>query len=264
MIRRILVTGAAGFVGGLVYRHFARDTANYQTFALDRSEYPSSRVPEGTELRFPPGGMFHEDLAVSDRLEQVCQGIDVIAHLAAEPRLEASEEAVARDNVTATTRLYEAASRAGVRKIVLGSTSVVMAGYGFQEPFQGIREGRRNRMPLFARRLTHETPPRPLNNYAASKLRCEDIARVYAKRFKLSSLCIRIGAVTPDDVPSPDPQWRSWWCSHRDLTDIFEKAAACDGRLFEVFFAVSKNRTRWVDLSHARRILGFIPRDGAW
>jgi nucleoside-diphosphate-sugar epimerase len=261
---RILVTGAAGFVGGLVYRHFARDAEHYRIFALDRSVDPSSRVREGTELRFPPGGLFREDLAASDRLDEVCRGIDVIAHLAGEPRLDAPQEAVARDNVIATTRLYEAASRVGVRKIILASTSAVMAGYGVEEPFRAIHEGRRRRMPLLARRLTHDTPPRPLGNYAVSKLRCEDIARSYAQRFKLSSLCIRIGAVTPDDVPSPDPYWRSWWCSQRDLTDIFEKAVRCEGPPFDVFFAVSKNPSRWVNLSHERRILGFIPRDGAW
>jgi nucleoside-diphosphate-sugar epimerase len=208
--------------------------------------------------------VFREDLAVSDRLEETFQGIDLIAHLAADARLEASQEDVARDNVTATRRLYEAASRAGVRRIILASTSVVMAGYGFQEPFRSILEGRRKRTPLFARRLTHETPPRPLNDYAASKLRCEDIARDYAKRFKVPSFCIRIGVVTADDVPPRDPRWRSWWCSQRDVIGIFEKAAVCEGPLFEVLFAISRNRSRWVDLSHARKILGFIPRDGAW
>jgi NAD+ dependent glucose-6-phosphate dehydrogenase len=259
MIRRILVTGAAGFVGGLVYRHFAFDTKNYQTFALDRTEMPSSRVPSGTELRFSAGSFFCEDLAVSDRLNESFQGIDVIVHLAGEPRVDATEEAAARNNVTATRRLYEAASRVGVRKIIFASTSLVMAGYESQEPFRSIREGRRKGMPLFARRLTHEMPPRPLNDYAASKLRCEGIALDYADRFKLSSLCIRIGAVTPDDVPPPDPTWRPWWCSQRDVTGIFEKAARCDGPPFDVFFAVSQNRSRWVDLSHARKILASFP-----
>jgi hypothetical protein len=47
------------------------------------------------------------------------------------------------------------------------------------------------------------------------------------------------------------------------LTGIFEKAARYEGLSFDIFFGVSKNRSRWVDLGHAKKVLGFIPQDGA-
>lgn len=263
MKKKILVTGASGFVGGLVYRHFFADAKNYETSALDRTSQPSPRVPKGREIQFPRDRFFCEDLARSQQLEDILKGVEIIAHLAAEPRIDASRELVDRDNILATKRLYEAAAKAGVRKVILASTGFVMAGYGSEEPFKAIREGRKQKVSFFSKKLTHESPPKPLGVYAESKVVCENIARDYAERSMISSICLRIGAVTPDDTPSADPQWRPWWCSQRDLVGIFEKAVLCEGPRFDIFFGVSKNRSRWVDLRHAKKILGFVPRDGA-
>jgi hypothetical protein len=56
----------------------------------------------------------------------------------------------------------------------------------------------------------------------------------------------------------------SVFCSQRDVVRMIELCIAAPPALkFDVFYAVSDNRWGYRDLEHARRVLGFEPRDRA-
>ena len=38
---------------------------------------------------------------------------------------------------------------------------------------------------------------------------------------------------------------------------------APDDLRFDIFYAVSNNRYRWVDIEHAREVVGYVPQDRA-
>ncbi|HLV72308.1 MAG TPA: NAD-dependent epimerase/dehydratase family protein [Vulgatibacteraceae bacterium] len=178
---RVVVTGAAGFIGSHVSG--ALSAAGHEVLAVDapeRSLAPEVARRTWAELAAMPGVTAAEaDLAVDDL--DALAAADVVVHLAGRPGVRDSwhaRRAVARDNVRATARLLAACRRrpATMRpKVVVASSSSV---YG--------SAGRRpNR---------EDDPPNPASPYAASKVEVERLA-VAAARDGLRTVLLRYFSV---------------------------------------------------------------------
>ncbi|MFE0136309.1 dTDP-glucose 4,6-dehydratase [Streptomyces sp. NPDC059037] len=162
---RILVTGAAGFIGS----HFVRTLLNdgyagwegARVTALDALSYAGNRdnlPPHDPRLDF-----VHGDICDRDTLMDVLPGHDAVVHFAAESHVDRSVESGApfvRTNVGGTQNLLEACIATKVERVVHVSTDEV---YG------SIAEGS----------WTEEWPLRPNSPYAASKAASDLIARAY-------------------------------------------------------------------------------------
>ena len=102
-------------------------------------------------------------------------------------------------------------------------------------------------------------PTRPLNLYASSKVWGEGLAHTYAYRHGMSCLCLRIGWVVSEDRP-PMPRAITEWCSQRDIAQLVHRCVdAPDNLRFDIFYGLSNNRYGWVDIEHARQVLGYKP-----
>ncbi|GAA0548064.1 NAD-dependent epimerase/dehydratase family protein [Actinomadura livida] len=165
---RVVVTGAAGFVGSHVADAFA--VAGHEVLAVDapgRSLTPDLARRTWADLAARPGVVAAElDLAV-DELGPVAAA-DVVVHLAGRPGVRDSwgaRRAVERDNVRATARLLAACMRrpAALRpKVVVASSSSVYGSAG--------------------RRPNREDDPlNPASPYAASKVEVERLAGAAAR-----------------------------------------------------------------------------------
>ena len=109
--------------------------------------------------------------------------------------------------------------------------------------------------------MTHESAPRPTGLYPASKVWAEALARYYADIHHLSILCLRIGWVNDEDHPGSE-QSGAFWCSQRDIIQLMQRSIeAPDTVQFDIFYGVSNNRWRWVNIEHPKRILSFSPQD---
>jgi nucleoside-diphosphate-sugar epimerase len=189
-------------------------------------------------------------------------GIEVVVHLAAAVGDAAPLEALVQTNLVGTYNVFEAARRAGVRRLVFASSGSTVSGWEREMPYQALVAGRYEDVGQWTR-ITHETPVRPSGAYGASKVWGEALARHYADAHGLSMVCVRIGHVTAADRPRTARDF-SVWCSQRDVARMFELAiAAPAGVRFDVFFALSDNRWGYRDLEHPRRVLGFEPMDRA-
>jgi nucleoside-diphosphate-sugar epimerase len=166
---RVVVTGAAGFIGSHVTD--ALSGAGHEVLAVDapgRSPTPDLARRAWAEVAARPGvTALERDLAVDDL--DVVAAADVVVHLAGRPGVRSSwgggRAAAERDNVVATARLLEACARRPARlrpRVVVASSSSVYGSAGH----------RPNR---------EDDPLAPASPYAASKAEVERLAGLAAE-----------------------------------------------------------------------------------
>jgi UDP-glucuronate 4-epimerase len=135
-VTRVVVTGAAGFIGSHLVEALAR--RGDEVTGIDNFDpfYPRDMKERNlAELGPLPGFTFREqDMLDVDALAAVLTSDSVLVHLAAKagvrPSL-ADPVGYARANVTGTAAVIEAARRVGVSRVVFGSSSSV---YGDSTP----------------------------------------------------------------------------------------------------------------------------------
>ena len=166
MSERVIVTGAAGFIGGHACR--ALLGAGYGVIGFDNFDpFYDRKAKESAVADLSASATFsfvEGDVRDSEALDHVCRGASVIVHLAARAGVRPSiQDPVfyASTNVEGTVSVLEASRRAGIRRIVFGSSSSVY--------------GNSSAVPFC------ETAPAvdPISPYAATKRAGELIASVY-------------------------------------------------------------------------------------
>jgi len=115
-----LVTGATGFVGSHVARQLV--SAGHQVRILVRKS-SSLKALEGAQVEAVEG-----DLRDMASLERAVKGVKRVFHVAADYRLwTRNPEEIYESNVEGTRKLFEAAARAGVERVVYTSTVATIA-----------------------------------------------------------------------------------------------------------------------------------------
>jgi nucleoside-diphosphate-sugar epimerase len=171
---KVVVTGAAGFIGSHVSERLVADGHHVVGVDAFIPYYARDLKVANLESLGPQSGFeFHEiDLRSAD-LDDVLRGADAVVHEAATPGLPRSWtdfELYVSCNVSATQRLLDAASRAGVGRFIQVSTSSV---YG--------REA-----------VGDETLPlRPVSPYGVTKLAAEHLALAYRELHGLPVVILR-------------------------------------------------------------------------
>lgn len=179
---RILVTGAAGFVGSHVTSLLlARGDEVVGLDNFDPYYAPSRKWEHIEEVRAGPGGsrfsLVEGDVRDRDLLDRLFrQGFDAVAHLAGLGGVRASVERpheYIEVNTIGTLNVLDAARRVRLKNIVLTSTS---SAYG-------------NAHPPF---VETDAADRPLAPYAASKRSAEMLCYAYHHAHGLSCTVVRL------------------------------------------------------------------------
>ena len=192
------------------------------------------------------------------------KGVDTVVQMAAEPRDDADWESILASNIVGARNVFEAACDMGVRRVVFASSIMVSWGYQDDDPYSLVFAGRYDELGDDFQPVTHESPPRPTSLYPASKVWGETLGRYYSDRRDLSVICLRIGWVNGEDRPHTHEWARATWCSRRDMVQMAERSIeAPDDLRYDIFYALSDNRYNWVDIDHARQVLGYAPQDSA-
>lgn len=244
MPERILVTGMSGLIGGLVGEDLAR---SYKVRALNRRPVEGVETVEG-------------DIADLDAIRPAFDGIDTVVHMAA--YLGPDEQAHLRTNIGGTYNVFEAARQAGVRRVVFGSSGATVTAYERDEPYRAMVEARWADVPEPKPLIDHRVPVRPTTVYGAAKVWGETLGRYHAEEHSLSVLCIRIGRVVQENWPR-DARHAAVYLSHRDIVQMVRCCVEAPESIgFDIFYAVSDNRGRFRDISHAKEMIGYEPADG--
>ncbi|HET9221864.1 MAG TPA: NAD(P)-dependent oxidoreductase [Roseiflexaceae bacterium] len=236
MKRDVLITGAAGRIGSSL----TRDLAGRYNLSLT-----DMRSPDDTG-GFP---FVKADIADLDAMHQLCQGVDTVVHLAADPSMEATWESLLPRNLVGLYNVFQAAHEAGCRRVIFASS--VNAVFGYPKDVQ----------------VRTDMPVRPLNLYGASKAWGEAVACFYADQRALSAICLRFGWVIErdSDLIRPDHPYLDIALTYDDLTRlVIASIDAPDTLRFGVFHGVSNNRWKRLDISDARALLGYAPEDDAF
>jgi uronate dehydrogenase len=236
MAQRLLITGGAGKVAALLRPRLA---VADRTLRLLDIVAPAAVEGGGAEELVIASV---EDL---EALTAACDGVDAIVHLGGRSR-ESDAEDVLRRNAYGTYCLLEAARRAGVRRVVLASSSHAA---GFHE-----RDDER-----YPDGLPADLPPRPDTLYGWSKTAMEALGRLYVDRFGLEVICLRIGLWSP--IP-PQLRGLALWLSPDDGARLVEAAVAARDPGFRIVWGVSRNTRRWWSLA-AGEAIGYHPKDDA-
>ena len=174
-LKRLLVAGAAGFIGSNFVRHLRRTRPDVEITVLDKLTY-AGNLANLAELDGQPGYRFvHGDICDEKLVDSLAAETDAIVNFAAETHVDRSlmdPFAFVETDVRGTAVLCEAARKHGHEVFLLISTDEV---YG------DVREGR----------STETDPLKPRSPYSASKAGGEHIAQAYAESFGLPLLVTR-------------------------------------------------------------------------
>ena len=260
----VLITGANGLIGNIVYAHLAAQPDRYHVYGSARREQPSNRAEKMNYTRIPTSQMRLADLTDFAAIQRAVDGMDVVVHMAADASGGSGWESIRDNNIDGTYHVFEASRLAGVKRVIFASTNQVVFGYMRDEPYQTLyAQDLKNANPEMLPAINHTQLTRPLNHYACSKVFGEALAHMYAYTHGLSCICLRIGWVTSNDE-LPHPRARVLWCSQRDIIQLVEKCIlAPDDLRFDIFFGQSDNDFNFVDIQHARDVLGYTPQDNA-
>lgn len=229
---RVLITGAAGQIGRTLRQGLAGRYALLRLLDVG----PQAAAGKGEEcLAADIGGLV--------ALEQAMHGVDCVVHLAGvsvEPAERAWEQ-VLPGNIVGTYNVYEAARRAGVRRVVYASSHHAIGFY------------RRERV------LEASVAPRPDSYYGVSKVFGESLGRLYADKYGLSVACLRIGAFRPTPT---ERRHLAVWISPRDMVELVRCSIEAPDFRYCVAYGVSANTRSFWDNREAAA-LNYLPRDNA-
>ena len=204
---RILVTGAAGFIGSHAVEAFAAE--GYAVTGLDVlvPSVPASE-PGADDAAAPSdqtasdtGGLIYADVRDAEAVAAALKGVDLVCHQAAMVGLGTgfadAPEYVSRNDL-GTAVLLAAMAAAGVRRLVLASSMVIYGEGRYECPLHGPRRplprletdlaaGRFEPgcpdcgAPMLTGLVGEDAPADPRNVYAATKLMQENLAASWAR-----------------------------------------------------------------------------------
>src|SRR3954447_9674758 len=217
----VLLTGAAGRIGtvlrgGLPERGWAVRCLDVVPI-IDTRPGEEQVVADVTDLA---------------AMTEAAEGADALVHLAGVVG-EFPWPTVSRVNIEGTYVAMEAARRAGIRRVVLASSNHAT---GFTpRPVSGLLK-------------EEDAPPRPDTYYGVAKVTMEALGSLYADRYGMDVVCLRIGSAFPEPTTV---RMLATWLSPGDTLS-----------LVAVVWGVSANTRNWWDLT-AARALGYEPADDA-
>ncbi len=174
-MKRVLVTGGAGFISSGIVRHLLESTP-HEVVSLDALTYAGNLENIADVMSHPRLSFVHGDIRDAGLMQELVSGVDVIVNAAAESHVEKSIEHGASEfvttNVEGTQILLDAIRKTPVERFILISSSEV---YGTAEyaPMDELH------------------PLNPRSPYAATKAGADRLAYSYFVTYGLPIVTLR-------------------------------------------------------------------------
>lgn len=174
-MKKILVTGGAGFIGSHLVEELAKDKSN-EIIVVDNLSVTDKNL---NLLNKWGVKSYNKNIGDYDDIKNLFEGVNVVFHLAAMNRAQRSIQnplEANKSNIDGTLNCLEASKTAGVDKFVFVSSSSVYA-------------GQRNKL------LVEDMPLAPPHPYGVGKLAGEHYARIYHSLYGLKTVVLRFFSV---------------------------------------------------------------------
>lgn len=175
MSKRVLITGGAGFIGSHLALHLLRHYPEYEVIVLDALTYAGNRANLHEAEGNPRFHFIHADVRDQQAVREALQGVQLVAHLAAETHVDRSilnPDAFITTDVYGTFVMLETARHMPIERFLHVSTDEV---YG----------------PAELGACAEDAPMRPTSPYAASKAGADLLAQAYHKTYNLPVIIVR-------------------------------------------------------------------------
>jgi dTDP-glucose 4,6-dehydratase len=166
-MRRMLVTGGAGFIGANFVRHTVKYRPDYAVRVLDALTYAGNRdslAPVADQIQF-----VHGNICDTELVDRLVADSDVVVHFAAESHVDNSlhdPEPFIRTNIVGTYTILEAVRRHG-RRLHHISTDEVFGDLALDA----------------TGKFTEQTPYDPSSPYSAAKASSDMLVRAWVRSF---------------------------------------------------------------------------------
>ncbi len=228
-MHRLLITGAAGGLGKML-RKSLKDWADIVRLSDIKDMGPAA---EGEEI-------VQCDLGDLQAVKALVKDVDAIVHLGG-ISLEDSFETILNANIRGSYNLFEAARLCGGPRILFASSNHTIGFY------------RRDQ------KLGKNVQQKPDSIYGVSKCFGEALASFYYNKFKVESVCVRIGSCFPEPL---DRRMLATWLSPADFVELVKCIFRAPVVGSMVMYGVSDNKECWWDNSEAS-FLGWQPKDSS-
>jgi uronate dehydrogenase len=229
MLKKIVLTGAAGRLGGYLRKPLAAKC----------EKLVSTDIAPLTDPLIKGESFVQADLADYAKMSEIIKGADMVVHFGGHPDEKPFED-ILHANIIGCYNIWQAAHEAGVRRIVYASS---IHAVGLHPKTTAINI---------------HTPHRPDSYYGLAKCFAEDMAKLYWDKKGLEAVCLRILSC----ANVTNSRALGSWLSYDDLIHLVERAVDTPTTGFAVIYGVSNNDRSPVDNSGAS-FLGYRPRDNA-
>jgi nucleoside-diphosphate-sugar epimerase len=220
-MNKILITGAAGFIGSNLVKYLLETGIKPQYLRLFISPWDSRDNLPNDKFEIIIG-----DIRDKKAVAHAMKGVDVVYHLAAKTVIPSGTYSYYKDtNIYGTKNLLDSAVKNHIKKFILFSSISVFGLPAWKGDMENYDE---------------RSPKIPSEPYGETKLECEKLVESYSKRYKLPYIIIR-----PTTVYGPN-----------DKAGIYQLMKVINKGMF-VYIGDAKNKMDYVyvkDLVKAARI----------
>lgn len=229
MKRKLLLTGASGRIGNVIYQGLKAD-GRYDITGADIQADEDE-------------GILQLDITDEARLTELTKDVDTVLHFAWIKDEEDFLGKVLPGNVAGAYKLYEAAAANGVSRIIFASSNHATGFYKTDEQVDPM------------------DPYRPDSFYGLSKCYIELLGRLYADQGKISSINLRIGNFPGDDRPHSERAGHIW-ISERDMLQLVTCCIEADADIpYLNLYGTSANSDNYYNIDYLEDLIGYKPQD---
>ncbi|HEV7415386.1 MAG TPA: NAD(P)-dependent oxidoreductase [Tianweitania sediminis] len=211
-LEKVVLTGAAGRLGRLLRPALAAHTGDL--ISSDRVRIDQQYTGETFTAC---------DLSDLTATERLLAGAGAVVHFGGISNQRAFNELL-DGNFVGAHNVFDAAQRAGVRRMVYASSNHAVGFYSADQL------------------LDTQVAYRPDSFYGLSKAFGELLGRFYHDRYGLEVVCLRIGSCIERPTKA---RHLSTWLSHEDLVRLVLASLTSEGVGFEILYGVSNNARAW-------------------